>query len=66
MKNVDIKFVRPGWYEVEEEGVTYTMELIWLSRLQRDLLQLDGNTSVSNWYNSLDEKDRKQIRKVSK
>jgi hypothetical protein len=39
------------------------MEIIWLSRLQRDMFNLEKSESpVANWYNQLDEVSKSQIK----
>ena len=58
-----IRYLKPGWYEVEESDKMYKMELIWLSRLQREI-KYDGSQSpVAEWYKRLDVSSKKQIKR---
>ena len=58
-----INCIRPGLYEIQEKGMIYKMEIIWLSRFQREVLNFENSDEpVGNWYNNLDEKSRAQIK----
>jgi hypothetical protein len=66
MREMKITYLKPGWYEVEESGKVYKMELIWLSRLQREI-KYDGSQSpIAEWYKRLDISSRKQIKRRTK
>ena len=66
MREMKITYLKPGWYEVEESGKVYKMELIWLSRLQREI-KYDGSPSpVAEWYKRLDTSSRKQIKRKTR
>ena len=62
MHTLKINCIKPGLYEIYERSVIYKMEIVWLSRLQRELFNFEhSETPVANWYHNLDEASKDQI-----
>ena len=62
MHHLKINCIKPGLYEIYEKAMIYKMEIIWLSRLQRELFNFENSeTPVASWYNVLDQISKDQI-----
>ena len=59
MREMKITYLKPGW----ESGQVYKMEIIWHSRLQREIKYDGSQTLVAEWYKRLDTKSKKQIKR---
>lgn len=67
MRNIKITYLKPGWYEVEEDGLIYRMDIHSLSHMQIEISRIDkSKTPVSDWYNKLDIDKREKIEKIKK
>ena len=63
MSNLKINYIKAGLYEIEEKNTIYKMEIIWLSRLQREIINYENSeTPVLSWYNELDASSKAHIK----